>query len=535
MLQAVSKPVAVRTDLGWLALVEAVERLSAAKSLADIIEIVRDTARDISGAEGVTFVLRDGDLCHYVEENAVGPLWKGKRFPLTACISGWCMLNDSHAVIPDIYVDPRIPHDAYRPTFVKSLIMVPVRADKPIAAIGSYWSQKRQFREEEIALIEALARSASAAIVAVRLNDSLIESERRLTMALEAGGLGAFEYNIVTGALDASHSCKAIFGQTPTSHFSLNELVRAVHPDDRGRIRAAFDATQSEIDLECRVLAPDNGESIVEMRGRVVRDGDATALRVSGVVRDITERRKAKERLDILQAELAHAGRLNEMGQMVSALAHELNQPLSAAGNYMHAAERLVKRDASPNEQVLGALGKAEAQFVRTGAIIQRIRGFAGKGRISRGAEDLRAMLEETIELACLDVRAKGVEIELQIAKGIRGVMVDKVQIQQVLLNLLRNAFEAMQGRAGRKVVIAAEPAENAMVEIAVADTGPGLDPKIAEKLFQPFQTTKPEGMGVGLSLCRSIIQAHDGRLWSAPAQGMGAVFRFTLPTALAR
>src|SRR5512142_1239410 len=151
---------------GWLALVKAVERLATAADLAEIIEIVRTTARDISGADGVCFVLKDGDLCHYVEENAIGPLWKGKRFPLTACISGWCMLNDRPAVIPDIYLDPRIPHDAYRPTFVKSLVMVPVRTEKPIAAIGSYWSEVRDFSDEELTLLDALARSASAAIAA---------------------------------------------------------------------------------------------------------------------------------------------------------------------------------------------------------------------------------------------------------------------------------------------------------------------------------------------------------------------------------
>ena len=162
----------------WLSLVSAVERLAAADSIESIIRIVRETARLISGAEGVTFVLRDGDLCHYVEENAVGPLWKGRRFPLTACISGWCMLNARTAVIPDIYVDPRIPHDAYRPTFVKSLVMVPVRAENPLAAIGSYWSACRDFSEAEVALLEGLGRSTAAAIAAAQARETLRETKR---------------------------------------------------------------------------------------------------------------------------------------------------------------------------------------------------------------------------------------------------------------------------------------------------------------------------------------------------------------------
>lgn len=527
MLQAVSQTVTARP--GWLALVEAVERLSAAKSLADIIETVRNSARDISGADGVTFVLRDGDLCHYVEENAVGPLWKGKRFPLTACISGWCMLNDSRAVIPDIYLDARIPHDAYRPTFVKSLIMAPVKTTEPIAAIGCYWAYTRQFRESEIGLIEALARSASAAIVAVQLHASLIESERRLSMALDAGGLGAFELDLVTGTLDASPVCKAVFGHAAGDHFSLNDLVRAVHPDDRSRVRAAFDAIRPEIDLECRIESGE--ERIVEMRGRLVRDGDATAVRISGVVRDVTEKHKTKERLDALQTELIHIGRLNEMGQMVSALAHELNQPLAAAGNYLHAAQRMMAREGKPNQPACDAIAKAAAQFTRTGAVIQRIRGFAGKGKISRGAEDIGEVIAEAVELAVMDPRSKGVEVLVEVPGGLARAMIDRVQVQQVLLNLLRNAFEAMDGRQGRKVFIAAAE-EAGRIEISVGDTGPGLDPKIAEKLFQPFQTTKPEGMGVGLSLCRSIVDAHEGKMWSAPVEGLGAVFRFTLPMA---
>jgi PAS domain S-box-containing protein len=531
MLQAVSNTQVAQTDTGWLALVNAVERLSAAKSVADIIEIVRSTARAISGADGVCFVLRDGELCHYVEEDAIAPLWKGRRFPLTACISGWCMLNDSRAVIPDIYTDPRIPYDAYRPTFVKSMIMAPVKTTRPIAAIGAYWAQKRRFSDEEIALIEALARSTAAAIASVQLHQSLIESERRLNVALDAGGLGAFEFDLVTGALDASPMCKTIFAHADEDHFSLNDLLRAVHGEDRPRVRAAFDAAHPEIDLEFHLHGADGEDHIVEMRGRVVRDAEAVALRVSGVVRDITERRKAKERLEALQADVAQIRRLNEMGQMVSALAHELNQPLAAAGNYLHAAKRLMSVGEHPNQKAIDALSKAEAQFTRTGAVIQRIRGFAGKGKISRVAEEMSAVIGEAVELALLDPRAKGVEIVLELEDGLPRAKIDKVQIQQVLLNLLRNAFEAMAGRPARQIFIGARRS-GGMIEIRVADSGPGLAPEIAEKLFQPFQTTKPEGMGVGLSLCRSLIEAHDGKLWSAPEDEMGAVFRFTLPLA---
>jgi GAF domain-containing protein len=141
------------------------DRLAAAQNLEQIIAVVRSTARGMASADGVTFVLRDGDRCHYVEEDAVGPLWKGQKFPLTACISGWCMLNGKTAAIEDIYRDPRIPHEAYRPTFVGSLVMTPVGHDA--AAIGAYWRDKKAFTEREIRIVEALAEAVAEAIARV--------------------------------------------------------------------------------------------------------------------------------------------------------------------------------------------------------------------------------------------------------------------------------------------------------------------------------------------------------------------------------
>ncbi|MGQ0742163.1 MAG: GAF domain-containing protein [Alphaproteobacteria bacterium] len=140
------------------------ERLAAARTLDTIIAEVRAAARSIASADGVTFVLRDGDNCYYVDEDAIGPLWKGQRFPMGNCISGWCMKNARTAVIEDIYADPRIPHDVYRRTFVKSLIMVPVNRRAPVAAIGAYWAERRRFSAEEVALIEGLAAAVASAM-----------------------------------------------------------------------------------------------------------------------------------------------------------------------------------------------------------------------------------------------------------------------------------------------------------------------------------------------------------------------------------
>ncbi len=151
------------------------QELARARSLKEILEIVRIAGRQLNNADGAAFVLKDGDKCYYVEENAIGPLWKGKKFPLTMCISGWTMLNRQPAMIEDIYQDDRIPHDAYRPTFVKSLLMVPVRKNNPVAAIGNYWSSHHKVSEYEITILEMLADSVAAAMENVKYYDEINE------------------------------------------------------------------------------------------------------------------------------------------------------------------------------------------------------------------------------------------------------------------------------------------------------------------------------------------------------------------------
>lgn len=145
-------------------LASAVERLARARRLDEVTRIVRGAARELSGADGVTFVLRDGDYCYYADESAIGPLWKGKRFPITSCVSGWVMTNRQSVAIPDIYADPRVPHAAYRPTFVKSMAMVPVRDVDPIAAIGAYWAELHQASEQELRVLEVLAGASALAL-----------------------------------------------------------------------------------------------------------------------------------------------------------------------------------------------------------------------------------------------------------------------------------------------------------------------------------------------------------------------------------
>ncbi len=240
------------------------------------------------------------------------------------------------------------------------------------------------------------------------------------------------------------------------------------------------------------------------------------------------ETRRQEQRLHEVQAELIHVSRLTELGQMVSALAHEVNQPLTAIGSYVRASRRLLLVGAT--EKCDEALQKASDQVTRASQVIQRLRQFVKKADAQREAEDVRQTVEEAAALALLGPERHGVYLAADYAPDLPPVLIDKVQIQQVLLNLIRNAVEAMRDSRRRKLTIKTMLSVDGLVEISVADSGPGLPEQVREKLFQPFITTKPSGMGVGLSICHGIIEAHGGRLWLTESPEGGADFHFTLP-----
>jgi len=249
----------------------------------------------------------------------------------------------------------------------------------------------------------------------------------------------------------------------------------------------------------------------------------------TGFVRDLTERRSTERRLQDLQSELVHVSRLTALGEMASALAHELNQPLSAIANYMKGSERLLTVDPPDKAKIKGALASAGEQALRAGQIIRRLRDFVAKGEAERRIENLPKLLEEAGALAMIAGKEGGVHLRFAISRQVELVLADKVQVQQVVLNLMRNAIEAMEGASVRELIVAAHLAPDDMVEVSVSDTGKGIAPEIAEHLFQPFMTTKATGMGVGLSISRTIIESHGGRIWAEPGQDGGTVFRFTL------
>jgi len=261
-----------------------------------------------------------------------------------------------------------------------------------------------------------------------------------------------------------------------------------------------------------------------------VRLGEGRHL-FTGFIRDLTERQSTEQRLQELQAELLHVSRVSAMNHMASALAHELNQPLSAITNYMNASVRTLSMssDAAQIARVREMMEKASAQTIRAGQIIQRLRNFIEKKEAIRTAENLNKVIEEALALGLVGVGDNNVRVRLVLAPDLPSVTVDKIQLQQVLINLIRNAIEAMQGLPLRELIVATQASDD-LVQVSVLDCGPGLTEDVSRRLFQPFVTTKEKGMGLGLTICQSIIEGHGGRIWATKRDGGGAAFHFRLP-----
>jgi two-component system sensor kinase FixL len=250
----------------------------------------------------------------------------------------------------------------------------------------------------------------------------------------------------------------------------------------------------------------------------------------TGFVRDLTERQNTQARLQEMQSELMRISRLTALGEMASTLAHELNQPLSAITNYLQGGRRLLERSPPDPARASEAMNKAGDQALRAGQVIRRLRDFVARGESEPQVERLSKLIEEASALALIGANEYGVRVSYRFDPGVDFVLVDRVQIQQVVLNLIRNAIDAMMTSPRREIAITTHvDVGEGFARVSVADTGPGISPEFAERLFQPFMTTKSQGMGVGLSISRTIVEAHGGRIWVDSNADGGATFHFTL------
>ena len=334
----------------------------------------------------------------------------------------------------------------------------------------------------------------------------------------------------------------AVPGREDEMQLILDQISKGERIQHYETVRRHKDGRQVAISLTVSPIRGDSGH--VVGASKIARDitdrqrAEAELRRLNEtleqrVVKQTAELKEVNRKLQELQSELFHAARLSEVGQMAPTLAHELNQPLSAAANSVNAARRLLA-SGEPHkiEMAPEVMDEAAAEILRAGQIIGRLRAFVVKGETERRVENVAQMVEQARTLALVGVEAAGVRSFFRFDPNVERVFADRVQIQQVLVNLMRNAIEAMTAGTRRELEVRTTLVNEHTIEIAIADSGPGLTEPVANHLFEPFVSTKPGGMGLGLSICRSIVEAHGGCLRSEPNPGGGTVFRFTLGAA---
>ncbi len=371
--------------------------------------------------------------------------------------------------------------------------------------------------------------------------EQALAAEQRFRLVVEAAPSAMVMVDPTGAIVMVNAQAERMFGYTRTEllgrpvEILVPPRYRANHPGLREGFYGEPRARPMGAGRELYGLKKDGSEFPVEI-GLNPIETDEGMMVLSAIV-DITERkaadaalRESERRLQELHAELLHVSRLSAMGQMAAMIAHELNQPLTAISNYMEAAAALLDRGGDiPVARLRGAMSRAGEQAIRAGQIIQQLRGFVSHGDSEKRIEAVSPLVREAAELAVLGTRQKGIAIRVEDNLEDAVILVDKIQIQQVLLNLLRNALEAVAEREHREVVLVAET-QQGMVRIGVVDNGPGLPEDVKARLFQPFVSTKKTGMGMGLSICHNIVTAHDGRLWAEANPAGGTIFRLTLP-----
>jgi PAS domain S-box-containing protein len=379
-----------------------------------------------------------------------------------------------------------------------------------------------------------------------RAEEDLRRSEAFLAEAQKLTRTGSWAWDSHNQkVLYCSEEMYRIFGLDRESLPTRKRLRERVHPDDRAMVDERFERTLREkvdsFDDEndhppYRIVLPDGTLKYINSSGHPVLDDDGNLMAFVGTAVDVTERKRAQEeheRLRQLESDLAHMNRVSIMGELAASLAHEITQPIASARNNAQAAINFLDKQPPEFGEVREALGCVVGDADRAGDIIDRIRDHLKKAPPRKDNFDFSEAFKEVIVLAQGAITKNGVSVQTRFAEGLLPVHGDRVQLQQVVLNLILNAVDAMGsfGAGERKLLVSIEQDQTNGILVAVRDTGPGIAPDHRERVFETFYTTKSSGVGMGLSICRSIIDAHGGRLWADANEPRGAVFQFTLPT----
>jgi PAS domain S-box-containing protein len=531
-------------DDGAAGLANVVRELSTARNVRAVRSIVAHAARSATAADGATFVLRDGDHCYYADEDAIAPLWRGRRFPADACISGWVMRHGTPAVIEDIYADDRIPHDAYRPTFVQSLVMVPVRRTDPIGAIGIYWAARHEATAGEIEFLQALADCTVVTLEHIRV---LAELETRVgerTLALsELYGQYRTLVDTTPNAvvihdgdivLFANRAAAVLWGVDAPDDVIGTSVIDTVTPEDRDTVRALYQEVLDGGDpLEGHrreFVRPDGARRTAELFAARIVWLDRPAIQVE--LRDITDRVKGDDVLRALTVELSKAVALKN--RVLATATHDMRNPLTSILGFVD----VLQRDDIGDDDRRVALRAIERQGRLLDALVSDLLALSvvegGELHLDRAAVDLGALVVETLgDLRVADVA----DVEVDVPPGTL-VDADRQRAAQIVSNLATNACRYGGGHIRVSATAVSSDGEGgAWVDLRVRDDGPGVDPEVVSRLFEPFsagRNGRVEGTstGLGLSIVRAVARAHGGDAWLDAGDGPGACFVVRLPAA---
>jgi two-component system, LuxR family, sensor kinase FixL len=363
---------------------------------------------------------------------------------------------------------------------------------------------------------------------------SLRESEQRMSLAVDAADFGIWIRDLARNEIWATDKWRAFFGFTSSERLDFERILQRLHPDDRDGFRQVLPtalAGGGTYDTEFRLILPDGQTRWIASHGRVEFDAKGKPTRVRGSSRDFTASKQAEQEMQLLRQEIAHVGRVSMMGQLASALAHEINQPLGAILRNAEAAELFMQEAAPDLDEIRAIIADIRNDDQRAGAVIDRMRGLLKRESLDTRALDVAELVGDVSTLVRADAAARQVKLEVDVPGDLPCVRGDRVHLQQVLLNVILNAMDALEASRGdRRVSVTAALDGSETVEIAVSDTGSGIPPDKLTHVFDPFFTTKPNGLGMGLPISRTIIEAHGGRFWAENNNSGGAIFSFTLP-----
>jgi len=434
----------------------------------------------------------------------------------------------------------RISHELLRTEFPQSLGSIDRQLLESAEWTGELRHRRRDGEQVVVVSHQSLHRgSAGAPPLVTEVNNDITEvrrghEARQYLASIVESSEDAIVGKTLDGVVTAwNNAAEAMFGYRAEEMIGrpISLLLPPDRIDEEAMILERLRRGERLRRFETIRVRKDGGAIAVALTISPILDGSGAIIGASKIIRDITAERHSQSRIQELQSELAHVARLSTMGQMASAIAHELNQPLTAVGNYVGALSRVLADTNAGPGRARDIVERIRQQTTRAGEVIRRLRDHVAKRRTTRRLEDVNAVVSEAVELGLVGMQNRGVRVSVALDLDVGLAMIDSIQIGQVIINLVRNAVEAMEASATRELTVSTHARPRA-VEIAVADTGPGIAPEIAGRLFQPFITSKPTGLGLGLSICRELVEAHDGELTASPVAMGGTRFAIRLPTA---